>query len=129
MEATKAVLEEEKAARGVGEFVVAYVELDMAARDFHDGLHGMGNAGGGVDVERVLASAEVHTADETGEAEEVVAVEVGDADEGAGLQALVVDAYLSLGVLATVEKDTETVDVDHLPATMAGGGGQGSPRA
>lgn len=55
----------------------------------------------------------------------MVAVEVGDADEGAGQQTLVVDAYLGLGVLATIEEDAKAVDVDHLPTAMAGGGGQG----
>ena len=34
-------------------------------------------------------------------------------------------AYLSLGVLATVEEDAEAVDVDHLPATVTSSGGQG----
>jgi hypothetical protein len=86
----------------------------------------MGDAGGGVDVEGFFASAEVHAANEAWETEEMVAVEVGDADEGAREQSLVVDAYLCLGVLATVKEYAEAVDVDHLSATMAGGGGQGS---
>lgn len=109
----------------MGEFVVANIEVDVTARYLHKGLHGMGDAGRRIDVEGLFTSAEVHAADKAGESEEVVAVEVSDADEGAGEQALVVDAYLGLGVLATVEEDAEAVDVDHLPAAVAGGGGQG----
>ena len=125
MDAAKVVFEDGQGAFGVGELVVAGFEVDVAARDGHDGLHGMGDAGGGIDVEWLSAPAEVHAADNAGEAEEVVAVEVGDADEGAGEQALVIDAYLGLGVLATIEKYAETVDIDHLSAAMSGGGGQG----
>ena len=124
-DAAEVVFEKGEGTFGVGELVVADVEVDMASRDRHDGLHGMGDAGGGIDVEGLFTSAEVHAADEAGEAEEMVAMEVGDADEGAGEQSLVVDAYLCLGVLAAVEKDAEAVDVDHLSATVAGSGGQG----
>ena len=109
----------------MGELVVTDVEFDMAARDFHEGLHGVGDADGCIDVVGSLTTAEVHAADEAGEAEEVVAVEVCDADDGAGLEALVVDANLGLGVLTTVEEYAEAVDVDHLSAAVAGDGGQG----
>ena len=108
----------------MGEFVVADVEIDMAAGGFHYRLHGVGDAGGGIDVEGSLPTAEVHAADEAGKTEEVVAVEVCDADDGAGLEALAVDAYLGLCVLTTIKEDAESVDVDHLPATVAGGGGK-----
>ena len=47
----------------MGKFVVAGVEVDVAARDGHDGLHGLGDASGGIDVEGLFASAEVHAAD------------------------------------------------------------------
>ena len=47
-------------------------------------------------------------------------MEMGDADVGERLQALAVNVYLGLGVLATVEQDSEPVDVDHLSATVAG---------
>ena len=56
MDATEVVLKQGKAAFGMGEFVVADIELNMAARDFHEGCHGIGYAGRSVYVERGFAS-------------------------------------------------------------------------
>ena len=58
----------------------------------------------------------------------MVAMEMGDANECERLQALTIDIDLGLGVLATVEQDSESVDVDHLSTTVAGNSGQGGPR-
>ena len=120
------VFEEQERAFGVGEFVVAYLEFDMAVRYLHDVLHDAFYAGGGVDVDGVFVAAEVHAAEEAWEPEEMVAMEVGDADLGEGLQLLVVYTYLGLGVFATVEEYAEAVEVDDLSATMAHHGGGGS---
>ena len=125
VDAAEVVFENGEGAFGVVEFVIADIEVDMAARCFHDGLHGVGDAGGSVDVERLFAAAKVHAADEPGKAEEVVAMEVGDADDREGLQALAIDANLGLRVLTAVEEDAESVDVDHLPAAVAGNSGEG----
>lgn len=79
------VFEEQERALGVGEFVVTDFEFEVAVGGLHDGLHDVGNAGRGVDVDRGFVVAEVHAAEESRKPEEVVAVEVGDADLGEGL--------------------------------------------
>ncbi len=109
----------------MGELVIMYFEIEVAARNFHDGLHGAGYAGRGVDVDGCFVVAEVHAAQQAGEPEEVVAVEVGDADLGEGLHLLMIYTYLGLGVLATVEEYAEAVEVDDLSTTVACRGGQG----
>ena len=56
VEMAEVVFEYGNATFGVGELVVTDVELDMATRDFHQCLHSVGDAGGGIDVERLFAS-------------------------------------------------------------------------
>lgn len=79
MDAAAAVVEEAEAAFGVLQLVIAYLKFGMAAGDLHDGVHGCGDALGGKDIDGLCATAEVHAADEAGKAEEVVAVQVGEA--------------------------------------------------
>ena len=82
--------------------MVAYFKVDLAARDLDEGLHGLCYTRRGKDVEWLFATAEVHAADESRKTKEVVAMQVGDANEFDGLQALVEDAYLSLCVFSTI---------------------------
>ena len=63
MYAAEVVLKLENTAFGMREFVVTDVEINLAARDFHESCHGMGYAGRGIDVERGFASAKMHAAD------------------------------------------------------------------
>lgn len=129
MDAAEVVLKEGETARGVGEFVVTDVELDMAARDFHEGLHGVGDAGRGIDVDRLLPPAEVHAADESWEAEEVVAVEVRDEDGAEGLELDMAATDIVLRALGAIEEHFESADIDNLGAatTVArGNGGAGT---
>jgi len=118
------VFEHLQAALGMAELVVAHREVEMAAGDGHEEFHGLGDTGGRKDVHRGLAAAEVHGAEQAGQAEEVVAVEVGEEDGAHGLEFLMVDAHLGLGVLAAVEHEAGAVDVDYLSAAVAGDGGQ-----
>ena len=121
----KVVLEHGLAAFGVAEFVVVHFEVEAASGGLHKGVHGMGNALGSEDADRVGAATEVHGAQQARESKEVVAVQVGEEDGAGRLQLLVTDAHLGLCVLSAVQQDAETVDVDHLPAAVAGHGGQG----
>lgn len=124
-DAAAIVFEEKVATLAEIQLVVTDLIVDMAARGGQEGLHGRPYTHRGIDVEWLFPSAEMHGADQPGKPEEMVAMQVGEEDMRDGLETLVVDAYLRLGGLATVEEETEAVDVDHLPATMAGTGGEG----
>jgi hypothetical protein len=50
----------------------------------------------------------------------MVTMQMSDADGLHGLQLLVVDAHLGLGVLTTVQKDAEAIQIDNLATAMAG---------
>ena len=113
-------LEKQLDALGERELVVVELKLDMAPGDLHQQVHSVADAGGSVDVDRLLTPAEVHAAHQSGEPEEMVAVEVGEADVRDALHLLVIDAELGLGVLAAVEEHPEAVDVHHLSAAVAG---------
>ena len=102
--------------RGLGE--VQFLEFQGEAKDGSgDGeeeLDGLFGAFGGEDGDGLGAAGEVQGGEESGEAEEVVAVEMGDEDHLDALDFLMVFAELGLGVLAAVDEDAVAADGDEL---------------
>ena len=91
----------------------------MLARETVDSLHSLANALRAYDHDFVITPAHVHGREQSGETEKVVAVQVGDADNGDRLKTLMVGPELVLGSLTAVEQDTKAMDIDQLRAAMA----------
>ena len=120
IDATALVFEQQLAPFGVAELVVVYLKFDVTSSHLHQVCHGFGNSCRCEYIHRVLASAKVHAADESGQPKEMVTMQMSDADGLHGLQLLVVDAHLGLGVLTTVQKNAEAIQIDNLATAMAG---------
>ena len=121
---TEVGLEKELHALGKLQLMVVNLEGDVAAGHIHQHIHSLADACRGIDIDGLDAPAEMHAAQQSGKPEEVVAVEVGEADVGEALHFLMIDPKLGLGVLATVEEDPKSVDVQHLRTAVTGHSGE-----
>ena len=102
---------------------------DMVAGEFEGGLDHLSGTLGSNDGDGLGPTAEVHSGEESREAEEVVAVEMRDKDSGQGLELDVATTDIVLRAFSTVEQNLEASDVDDLSAAATVPSGEGGAGA
>ena len=118
------ILEQKLHSLSERKFMIAQFVVKMTARGLHQQLHCSTHTRWRVNIQRLLPSAQMHATHQPRQPEEMVAVQVGNENMRNSLHPLMIDTQLCLRVLTTVQKDAETVDVHHLPATVASHRGQ-----